>query len=336
MNDIIIGSDFKEELIFRIKACSPSHVFIITDTNVAPLYASDVKELIEKSGFTTHVLAFSAGEQHKTRKTKEFLEDKMLKQGASRQAVVVGLGGGVVLDMAGFVAATYARGIPLFFIPTTLLAMCDAAIGGKNGVNVEYGKNLIGTLYQPKAIFIDPSYLDTLPVDEYKNGIVELIKHGAILDINYFEFLEQNAQKILNKESDTLVEAISRSIAIKLQVVQEDECEQGKRRLLNFGHTIGHAVEQVSGYTIAHGRAVAYGMVIESQLAKASKDVIDRLQALLAAFGVDVSFSYSLEALSHALCLDKKVQDGAVRIVQLEEIGACKTFNGAYCSAITL
>lgn len=117
MNDIIIGSDFKEELIFRIKACSPSHVFIITDTNVAPLYASNVKELIEKSGFTTHVLAFSAGELHKTRKTKEFLEDEMLKQGASRQAVVVGLGGGVVLDMAGFVAATYARGIPLFLYP---------------------------------------------------------------------------------------------------------------------------------------------------------------------------------------------------------------------------
>ena len=216
---------------------------IITDDLVAKLH-----------GFGD-LFIFPHGEKHKTRETKSLLEDKLLDWGFNRKGTLIGLGGGVVTDMAGFIAATFMRGVPLILIPTTLLAMVDAAIGGKNGVNTPHGKNLIGSFYEPEEVIIDLSYLKTLPEEEFKQGIAEMIKHGFLAQDDY---LKEGVTK----------QTILRSGEIKRSLIGKDKFDRGQRQHLNFGHTIGHALEKVSNYTIPHGFAVSMGMASEAFLSK--------------------------------------------------------------------
>lgn len=289
-------------------------VALITDEIVAPLYGH---ALAERLGAT--LFSFPAGEQHKTRATKERLEDQMLAAGFGRDTVIIALGGGVVTDLAGFVAATYCRGVPLIMVPTTLMGMVDASLGGKTAVNTPLGKNMIGAFYQPVAIFIDPTTLSTLPQSEFKNGVVEMIKHGLVMDKEYFAFLEtfQSAQ---------LDYAIAESRRLKQLLVVQDEREGALRHLLNFGHTVGHALETVTNYTVSHGQAVAFGLIVESSIAYLMgylpKESLDRLTALLQPYIPSTRANHN--ALLSAMARDKKALQGRPRIVLLDDIGAAR------------
>lgn len=291
---------------------------VISDTVVAPLYA---EKLVNRLDIDAFLCLFPSGESYKTRQSKELIEDQMLERGCGRDSCILAIGGGVVSDVAGFVASTYCRGIPYVIIPTTLLGMCDAGIGGKTGVNVPQGKNMIGTIYQPRAICIDPSVLKSLPAKEKRNGVAEMIKHGLIADVHYFEYLETHQGTLF--QEPFLTEAITESVRIKKAVVQEDEYDRGHRLALNAGHTIGHALEQLSGYTLAHGEAVAIGMLAESRLSNLDGKSLARLDALVQAFGLPVKppFTVSLEQLYEVMTRDKKSINGIPHFVKIEAIG---------------
>jgi 3-dehydroquinate synthase len=300
-------------------------VAVISDETVAGLYGHRIAEWVQSTGRKVCCLTFPSGESSKTRKTKEALENQLLEKGFGRDTCIVAVGGGVVTDIGGYIAATYGRGVPVIMIPTTLMAMVDASLGGKNGVNVSQGKNLIGTIYQPTKVLIDPSVLATLPPRECRNGFAEMIKHGMIADKGYFEFLEAHAVELLALESSVIDLAIKMSCRIKSQIVEEDEREGGRRHLLNFGHTIGHAFERVSGYTLAHGEAVALGMVAEANIAVHrgifSEEAYLRMCALIEAFGLPVHGPIPTDAVWEAMIADKKSVRGLPRIVLLSDIG---------------
>jgi len=244
-----------------IASKSGAHRFaVVTDDNVGPLYAERVSKAIGAE--RTTVSTVPAGEAHKTRDTWVRITDELLAAGFGRDSLIVALGGGVVGDVAGFVAATYMRGIPYVQVPTTLLAMVDASIGGKTGVDTPAGKNLVGAFHQPIAVIVDPTALATLPRAHLRAGFAEVIKHGAIADEAYLERAVAAASNLgsLDPASDAMVDLVTRSIEIKADVVRRDEREDGLRKILNFGHTIGHAVELLSDYSILHGDAIALGM----------------------------------------------------------------------------
>jgi len=313
---------------------------IIADHTTEKLFGHQLQKNLYERGLSVELVAFKSGEGQKTRQTKEWLEDQLLQKGFGRDCGVIGLGGGVVTDVAGFVASTYCRGLPLILIPTTLLGMVDASIGGKTGVNTPQGKNLIGTIYQPHAIWIDPLTLNSLPFVEYKNGLAECIKHGAILDPTYFAFLEEERVQILTKDPEVLPTLIGESCHIKKTIVEEDEREQGMRRLLNFGHTLGHALEVVTRYALPHGQAVAIGMVGESWLAKElgilPEDAFDRIYSILKNYGLPTNLPEGISAsdLLQAMQHDKKAKAKVPRFVMLEEIGSCLECEGEYCQSV--
>ena len=252
---IYIGNNIlADEIIKR------DNVVVITDDIVGPLYANMLPN-------NTNIITIRHGEKYKTRATKAEIEDKLLALKCKRDTCIVALGGGVVTDLAGFVAATYYRGIDVIYVPTTLLAMVDAAIGGKTAVNTADGKNLIGTITQPKAILIDLDTLQTLPETEYRSAFAEIIKHGLIADVNYFEFIYNNAELLQQRDEKLLFQVIKRSCEIKAEIVALDVNESKLRKILNLGHTIGHALEYACDYNISHGQAVAIGIVVESFMA---------------------------------------------------------------------
>lgn len=281
-------------------------VAIIADQTVAKLYGEELQKGIAGS----ILLSFPAGEKYKTRKTKERVEDALLAQGFSRDTIIIALGGGVVTDLAGFLASTFCRGVPLILIPTTVLAMVDAAIGGKNGVNTESGKNMIGTFYPPKAVLFNFEYLKTLSEKEIWNGTVEMLKHGLIADPELFYTLEQMDLK----------EAIWRAAEVKRRIVARDPYESDLRRHLNFGHTIGHAIETLSDYEIPHGEAVALGLVVESRLSHAL-GILDAasLHEIEHRFAGEIPFAP--EEILPLLSIDKKSRKGIPHFVLLESIG---------------
>jgi 3-dehydroquinate synthase len=256
---------------------------IITDSNVGPLHGAAARDAL--AALDPVVLTMEAGEEHKTRDTWAALTDALLAHGFGRDAVIVALGGGVVGDVAGFVAATYLRGVPVVQVPTSLVAMIDASIGGKTGLDVPAGKNLVGAFHAPALIAIDPALLGTLPPRELRAGLAEALKHGAIRDAEYFAFLHAHAPQLgvpTVASSDVMHTVIARSVAIKTDVVNADPTERGERKILNFGHTLGHAVEAASGYSLRHGEAIAIGMVLEARLGEAMGVTAAGTAALLA------------------------------------------------------
>jgi 3-dehydroquinate synthase len=254
----------------QAREVAPAHRYaIITDSNVGALYAQNLVEQFASGDIET--LTIPAGETSKTRETWARLTDQMLAKKYGRDSVVIALGGGVVGDLAGFVAATFMRGVPIVQIPTTLVAMIDASIGGKTGVDTPAGKNLVGAFHPPGGIFVDPQLLSSLPLRELRAGFAEALKHGVIADEPYFAEVASKAPQLMSAagaKSDSMLSLIVRSIEIKADIVSRDEREEGLRKVLNFGHTIGHAVELVSGYSLLHGEAVAIGMALEGELAE--------------------------------------------------------------------
>jgi 3-dehydroquinate synthase len=246
--------------------CSASRYGIISDDTVAGLYGRDLRESLERAGLSCDLLVFDHGEQHKHLGTVGALISQAARNGFDRKSMFIALGGGVVGDVAGFVAATYMRGVPFIQIPTSLLAQVDSSVGGKTGVDIPEGKNLVGAFYQPKAVYIDPDVLATLPKKEYINGMAEVIKHGIIRDEPYYRMLGERFEQIMALDPGVLKDVIEGSCRIKAAVVSADEQEYDLRRILNFGHTIGHAVEAASGFRIAHGFAVAIGMTAATRI----------------------------------------------------------------------
>jgi len=302
---------------------------MITHPALAKLYGDQ---------FSLPIITFPAGEVHKTRKTKETIEDQLLEQGYGRDTCLIALGGGVVSDIVGFVAATYCRGIPYIIIPTTLLSMVDASIGGKTAVNTPHGKNMIGAFHPPEKTIINLDFLKTLPKKELLNGFVEMIKHGLIADKNHFTFLLKNADKLLSLNIPLLQEAINQSRMIKERIVSEDAFEKGKRTLLNFGHTIGHALELTTNYALSHGEAVAIGLITEGYISQTLTPFssLKLIQKILTAYEIPSSVSsvISVVKIQKAMQLDKKALNQTPRFVLLNEIGSCETFGQHYCTPV--
>jgi 3-dehydroquinate synthase len=297
-------------------------IVIIADEKLETLYAKPLAGLLQAK-----LILIKGSESSKTRKMKEKLEDLLLKEGYGRNTLFIALGGGTLTDLVGFLASTYLRGVPLILIPTTLLAMVDAAIGGKTAVNTSYGKNLIGTLYHPKAVFIDSATLSSLPLQEHKNGLAEILKMGLI------------AKPDLLKPApiETL---ISGAVQGKIEIVEQDMEELGLRRILNFGHTIAHGLEQVSSFTFPHGMAVAIGCIIESHLSMqlgflANEDFEQIVSFYAPLHPLKLPEGYTRKAFLKALSFDKKNLKKTPRFVLLQGIGRPLNFEGDYCLAVS-
>jgi len=298
--------------------------FILTDVAVGPRYQALVEGALEAEGYTTAAYAIPSGESAKTLATVSRVYDWLIEARAERGDFLVCLGGGVVTDLGGFAAATYLRGIPFVHVPTTLLGMVDASVGGKTGVDHPRAKNMIGAFAQPAAVVIDPSLLSTLPDRQLRAGWAEVVKHGLILDERLFSDLEAVAGDPNAMKS---AELIGRSVAVKAAVVSEDEREADRRSLLNYGHTIGHAIEAVTGYeSYLHGEAVAIGMhaagLISVEMGMLSQAELERQQRVLESCGLpSKATGVSLEAVLEATMRDKKVSAGKIRWALLERIG---------------
>ncbi len=317
-----------------------SRFAIITDDKIASLYGKQLQESLASSDLEVYLFSFPSGEQHKTRETKELLENQLFEKGLGRDTCVIALGGGVVTDIAGYVAATYCRGIPLVMIPTSLLGMVDASIGGKTGVNVPDGKNMLGCIYQPNKVVIDLSTLKSLPKKELANGVVEMIKHGLIADYKLFEDLERHSQQLLTLDATVLEKMIFDSCRIKKEIVEQDERENGKRRLLNFGHTIGHAIECLTHYSISHGEAVAIGLLVESYLSVKlgilDQKSLDRIKKILLQYGLPLQLPsrFPIQTILDAMALDKKSLKGQPRFVMIDAIGSSLAYDSSYCTHV--
>ena len=317
-----------------ITAAAPAHHYaVISDPNVAPLYAERVRASLAAAApdATVSLLLVPPGEDHKTRELWAHLTDELLASGAGRDSTIIALGGGVVGDLAGFVAATYMRGVPVVQLPTTLLAMVDASVGGKTGVDTPAGKNLVGAFHPPSAVIADPDTLATLPAPELRAGTAEMIKHGVIADARYFEQVLQLLPRLAGGDAaipEEIGAVIARSVEIKAEVVAADEREHGRRKILNFGHTLGHAIEMVSGYSLLHGEAVAIGMSLESEIAErlgvAAKGTAARVRAAVAAAGLPVVVPLGMEpsVILAATRSDKKSRSGRVEYALPSGVGA--------------
>ncbi|MDD5644767.1 MAG: 3-dehydroquinate synthase [bacterium] len=309
------------------KICSGSAVAVLTNDVVAPLYLERVRASLKQSGFRVITIVLPDGEEQKSMETAKHICEKLIKNNVDRTHFLLALGGGVIGDLTGFAASIYMRGIPFIQVPTTLLAQVDAGIGGKTAVNLSSGKNLIGTFYQPKAVFIDVDVLDSLEKEVFAEGMAEIIKHGVIKDRNYFEFLEKNLTDIFSRDKDLLVRMVAASCRIKAEVVSKDEKEAGLRAILNYGHTIAHAIESLSSYkSILHGQAVSIGMSVAGRIAVYKglfpEKELNRQNKLLEASGLPVSQSrFSATEIVKALKNDKKIKDGKIRFVLPVKIG---------------
>jgi 3-dehydroquinate synthase len=303
---------------------------VVSNTTVAPLYYEAVRASLEAAGYTVFLASLPDGEAYKNSATLNQIYDALVDASVDRGSFILALGGGVIGDMAGFAAASYLRGIPFVQLPTTLLSQVDSSVGGKTGINHPRGKNLIGAFYQPKAVLIDVTTLDTLPEREYRSGLGEIVKYGAVLDGDFFRFLEEHVPALLARDKDALIEAVARSCSIKAKVVAVDEREGGVRAVLNYGHTLGHAVETLTGYsTYLHGEAVAIGMVQAAKISQhfgfCSQADRERIEALIAMLGLPSELpAFAVEKYVEALSHDKKVRDKGLLFICNRGIGAYK------------
>lgn len=321
---VTIGRGTLETVASTIDALGASHrVAVITDDIVGPLYAARVAEPL---GERARIHTVPSGEENKTRQTWERLTDEMLERGCGRDTIVVALGGGVIGDLAGFVAATFMRGVPFVQVPTTLLAMVDASVGGKTGVDTRHGKNLVGAFHSPAAVIIDPQLLETLAERELNAGFAEVIKHGVVADADYFDDVAEFLHHRVAPPATALEGLIRRSVEIKAEVVQRDERESGIRKVLNFGHTVGHAIEAACAYELLHGECVAIGMVLEAHIAErigvATKGLAGAVQDACGFAGLPTSLpGVDPDDVVRFMRTDKKARGGQVELALPVEIG---------------
>lgn len=311
--------------------CAPTSVAVISNPTIAKYYAAKVIASLEQASIRTHKIIIPAGERFKTLRSAGRIYDGLLDMKMDRRGVVVALGGGVIGDMAGFAAATYMRGIDFVQVPTTLLAQVDASVGGKTGVDLPQGKNLVGAFHQPRAVIMDIETLGSLPARELRSGFAEVVKHGIIYDREYFDYIDINAKDLLGRDIDRLEYTVCRSVEIKRDVVQADECESGIRAILNYGHTLGHAIEVMSGYgKYRHGEASSIGMVTEALLAEdnslSEPGITKKIVAVLGKMRLPVKFDTSLDTgdIIRTIELDKKTMGGAIRLALPVKLGECR------------
>jgi len=303
-------------------------VAIVTNTTVAPLYLEKVAAPLRAAGREVLNIVLPDGEEHKNWQSLNLVFDALLANKCDRKTTLVALGGGVIGDLTGYAAASYMRGVPFVQIPTTLLAQVDSSVGGKTGINHPLGKNMIGAFYQPRAVIADTATLDTLPDRELSAGLAEVIKHGAILDAGFFDWIERNIEKLVARDHDALAHAILRSCEIKADVVKRDEREGGLRAVLNFGHTFGHAIENGLGYGAwLHGEAVGCGMVMAADLSHrmglVDKASVERLRALTQAARLPtVAPDLGLDRWIELMEVDKKNEGGAIKFILLKPLGS--------------
>jgi len=326
--EILLGSGLLDgvgELLSQV--LQPSRIVLVTHPSLLQLYGDKVLAGFKKQGWDTNVIEVPEGETSKTLHQAEIIYDRLLDFNCDRKSVLIALGGGVIGDLTGFVAATYQRGIPFVQVPTTLLSQVDSSVGGKTAVNHPKGKNMIGVFYQPCLVVADLDTLQTLPQNEFRAGLAEVIKYGVISDANLFDYLENNVEKILKLDQECLAHIIKTSCAIKAEVVEKDERESHYRMILNFGHTLGHAIESLTGYSrFIHGEAVAIGMIqaakLSQQLGKCSEEVSQRLYGLVKKCGLpaelpDLDSREIIESLYH----DKKTMNHKIKFILVKEIG---------------
>jgi 3-dehydroquinate synthase len=329
--EVVVAPGALGELGERLRALGGlGPVLLVTNPTVRALHGAAAEASLRAAGIDPVVAEIPDGERYKTMATLEAILDAALSRGADRSSVVVALGGGVVGDLAGFAAATLYRGVRLYMVPTTLLAQVDSSVGGKTGINRPQGKNLVGAFHQPSGVLADTTTLATLPEREYRAGLAEVVKYGVILDGDFFAFLERSVARLDAREPELLCEVVERCVQLKAYVVERDERERGLRRLLNFGHTVGHAVEKATAYSrLLHGEAVAMGMVAAARLSEAlgvcGADVVARIDALLSALGLATAIPADVDtaAIIDAVAYDKKAYGGKVVFVLAEAIGRC-------------
>jgi 3-dehydroquinate synthase len=323
---VVVGEGLLDRIGAVCDALLPGRsLALISDSNVMPLHGGSVANRLRAAGRRVTLHAFEAGEESKTRRTWSILTDEMLDAGHGRDSAVVAVGGGVTTDLGGFVAATYLRGVPVVQLPTSMLAMIDASTGGKTGVDVRAGKNLVGAFHRPAAVIADVRTLATLPRHERAQGLVEAVKHGAILDRAHFQEIEARKDELLNADPVSTAAAVLASVKIKAGVVSADEHEAGYRQILNFGHTLGHAIEAAAGYGVGHGSAVALGMKAEARVGEALEVTLPGTEARVAEVldGLlgSVAAPIDAEAVVSFLGADKKTRAGRPRYVLLSELG---------------
>jgi len=334
--NILIGSNILNDIGDSIKSFGLSpKIAIVSNPTVYPLYGRAVSDSLKKVGFDVLTVTIPDGEEYKDLLWLEHIYNVLLKAKLDRSSLLVALGGGVIGDITGFAASTYMRGISYIQVPTTLLAQVDSSVGGKTGVNHKLGKNMIGTFWQPRLVWIDVETLKTLPKREFLAGIAEVIKYGVIWDEELFNFLENERSKILALDSGSMLHIIKRSCEIKAEVVSKDERESGLRSVLNFGHTIGHAVETATEYRkFLHGEAIAIGMCLEAELSGKLKfisiDKVQRIKSLIESYGLPSKMPEDIDK-QHVLSsmeLDKKAVAGELRFILPEKIGKVRIHKG--------
>jgi len=326
--EIFIGYDVLSRIAMMITNSNiANHYVIVTDDNVCKFYGERLLIHFIKMGIKTDIIDFPAGERAKNFQSVLDLAGKLLDLGVDRKSALVALGGGVVGDLTGFLSSVYMRGITYIQVPTTLMAQVDSSIGGKTAIDLPQGKNLLGTFYQPAGVFIDIKCLDTLPASEYQNGLAEIVKYGIINSEAFFHKLEVGVNVILSRDRFFLEEVIESACRIKKDIVEKDEKEQGLRRILNFGHTLGHALEVASEYKLSHGRSVAIGMIAVARLSNKMlgfpEEDRQRIELLIRSLGIEciIPRELAIEDILSVLHRDKKKDGRTIHFVMLKKIG---------------
>lgn len=338
---IVVGTALEKELIQAVLAEKATRVAIITDSNVGKLHGKRVLKIFKDADIAAEIFEFKAGESNKNQKTVTSLQHELLKRRYGRDTLIVALGGGVVGDVAGFVAATYLRGVPFIQVPTSLLAMVDSSVGGKVGIDTVYGKNTIGAFWQPKAVVIDLEFLKTLPQHEFVNGYFEAVKTFITSDARMFARAKTLQSESPLSDMELVADIIHRSVQIKADIVARDEREQNERRVVNFGHTIGHTIELLSKFKIPHGFAVGYGMLVETEIARSlnllpQKD-FEMIRDYLTSLGITARplSKFPASKILETTRGDKKSKGGMPHYVLVNGIGSVYTDKGQFAHAVS-